>query len=142
MGSLADIVVADSGDSQAILNSEYPLGTYKGVNSDGLNPLHISALHALLTDKDFNQAKEAYRPISKDPAKGPWLVRIPEDLITALTNIAPHDIASMAAQWAATDRLREERWSGQETEHYLAQLVHFSQIALFEEKEVFLCVYA
>ena len=141
MGSLADIIVAHSSDAQAILDSEYPLGTFPGVNSDGLNPLHIAALHALLTDKDFSQLRGDYQPVAKDSVIGPWLIRLPGELITALANIAPHDQASVAAKWASTDHLREDAWSEQDAENYLAQLIHFSQSAVFEGKEVFLCAY-
>jgi len=142
MGSLADLIVANSNDAQAILNSEYPLGTFPGVNADGLNPLHITELHAMLMEKDFSQLLSDYQPIAKDSKRGPWLINIPKELIEILANIAPHDQAPTAVQWASTDRLREEGWTELDAENYFAQLVHFSQTALFEEKQLFLCVYS
>jgi hypothetical protein len=142
MGSLADLIMGTSDDTQAIVRSEYPLGTFTGVNIDGLNPLHVAELHSILTDTDFNQIMDHYKPIAVGSKQGPWLVRFPRELLAAIANIAPHDLASVAAQWAATDRLQGEAWSDQDVENYLGQLLHFSQTATFEEKEVFLCVYS
>lgn len=141
MGSLADLILGSSSDAQTIVNSEYPLGTFSGVNIDGLNPLHIAELHALLSDKEFSKLLGDYRPIAEGSTRGPWLIRFPPDLVEALANIAPHDQSSISVKWSSTDRLQGEAWSEQDAENYLAQLVHFSQTAIFEGKVIFLCVY-
>ena len=133
--------MGSSSDAQAIINSEYPLGAFSGVNIDGLNPLHVAELHALLSEKKFNQLLVDYKPIAEGSTSGPWLIRIPQELVEALANIAPQDQSSISINWASTDRLQEEAWSEQDAEQYLAQLVHFSQTATFEGKVIFLCVY-
>jgi hypothetical protein len=142
MESLADLILATLDDIKAIVDSDYPLGTYPGVNTDGLNPLHIVSLHEVMTDKDFGQLSGDYKPVAVGSTGGPWLIKIPAELIETLANIAPHDMAAMAALWASTDRIQEAGWSLQDAEHYFAQLVHFSQTALFEGKELFLCAYS
>ena len=142
MGSLADLIIGTSEDVQAIVGSEYPLGKFTGINIDGLNPLHVAELHSILADMDFSQLMDHYRPIAEGSKTGPWLVRLPGDLLVAIAKIAPQDIASIAAQWGSTDRLQGETWSDQDVENYLGQLLHFSQTATFEDKELFLCVYS
>jgi hypothetical protein len=141
MRSLADLILGSSNDAQAIVNSDYPLGTYSGVNIDGLNPLYIVELHALLTEKMFSQLLPDYKPVAEGSTRGPWLIRIPPALIEVLSNLAPHDYSLISIKWASTDRLQEVPWSEQDAENYLAQLVHFSQLAVFEGKEMFLCAY-
>jgi hypothetical protein len=141
MGSLADLIVAPSSDAQAIVASEYPLGTFTGVNVDGLDPLQLAALHSILTSKDLDQLFGHYQPIAEGSEGGPWLIRFPADLIETLANIAPQNQASEAARWASTDQMGEAGWSEQEAEKFLAQLVHFAQTAAFDERELFLCVY-
>ncbi len=141
MGSVADLIVAVSGDALAIVASDYPLGTFRGINIDGLDPLKVAALHSSLTDKAFSDVLGHYKPVAEATANGPWLIKFPGELIPLLANLAPQDHPAVATKWAATDQLREEGWSEQDAEQFLARVVYFAQIAAFEGKDVFLCVY-
>ena len=142
VGSLADLIVAVSTDAPAIVASDYPLGTFRGVNIDGLDPLKVAALHSLFTDKGFHDILGHYRPVAEASASGPWLIKFPAELIAFLGHIAPQDHGSVAAKWAATYQVQEEGWSEKDTEKFLDRVVHFAQIAAFEGKDVFLCVYS
>lgn len=141
MGSLADLIIALSSDAPAIVASEYPLGTFKGTNVDGLDPLKLVALHSLFTTKDVSDLLEHYQPIAEVSTSGPWLIKFPDELIAFLAELAPQDFASTAAKWAATDPLRGEGWSEQDAEQFLGRVIHFSQTAAFEGKDVFLWIY-
>ncbi len=141
MSSLADLIVATSSEAEAIVASEYPLGTFEGVNVDGLDPLQIAALHSTLGDKEFGDLLGGYQPVAEGSPSGPWLIRLPDELIAALANISPDNQASIAGNWATADQLQEAGWSAQDAEKFLARLVRLAQVASFEEKEVFLCVY-
>ena len=141
MSSLADLIVATSSDAEAIVASDYPLGTFEGVNVDGLDPLQIAALHASLTGKEFGELLGEYEPFAQGSPSGPWLIGFPAELIASLAIIAPQNQVSIAEQWASTEQLQAGGWSGPDAEVYLARLVHFAQIASFEEKVIFLCAY-
>ena len=141
MSSLADLIVAASSDAEAIVASDYPLGTFEGVNVDGLDPLQIAALHASLTGKEFGELLGEYEPVAQGSPNGPWLIGIPAELIASLAIIAPQNQVSIAEKWASMEQLQKGGWSGPDAEVYLARLVHFSQIASFEGKEIFLCAY-
>jgi hypothetical protein len=127
MGSLADLIVATSSDAEAIVGSEYPLSSFKGVNVDGLDPLQIAALHSVVADKAFEELLGSYEP--------------PEELISTLASISPDNQALIANQWAASNQLQEAGWSEQEAIGFLAQLIHFAQVVSFENLELFLCAY-
>lgn len=142
METLADLIVAALDEGPAILASEYPLGSYKGVNVDGLDPVKVAALHSSFPGEGFESVLGDYRPIAEASPSGPWLVRFPHPLIESLAGIAPPDMPAAAARWAATDAIRQEGWSEADAEKYLAQLVHFAQLAAFDGKEVYLCVYS
>ncbi len=141
MGSLADLIVATSNDAEAIVASEYPLGSFKGVNVDGLDPLQIAALHSVLADKELTELLGYYEPIAAGSVSGPWLVKIPEDLIATLANVSPDNQASIGNQWSTSEPLQGAGWSEQDVTGYLAQLVHFSQVVSFDNTELFLCAY-
>lgn len=141
MSTLADLIVAADSDAQAVVASEYPLGDFSGVNVDGLDPLLIAALHSLLAGEDLDQLLGQYQPVAEGSPSGPWLVKLPAQLIDNLTTIAPQDQPQAAAQWAATPQTAAQGWSKQQAEAYLAQLIHFAGTASFEKQALFLCAY-
>jgi hypothetical protein len=142
MGSLADLIIALSNDVPTIVASEYPLGTFKGINVDGLDPLKLAALHSLFTAKKFSDLLEQYQPVAEASASGPWLIKFPDELTTFLADIAPQDHASTAAKWASTDQLQGEGWSEQDAEQFIARVAYFAQTAAFEGKDVYLWIYS
>jgi len=141
MGSLADLLVASSSDAEAIVASDYPLGTYQGVNVDGLDPLQVAALHSVVTGKELTELVGDYEPIAAGSESGPWLVKFPEELIQALGKITPDKQAAIGNQWVATDPLKNAGWTEQDAVGFVARLVHFAQVVSFENKELFLCAY-
>jgi len=141
MGSAADLILAADDEGPAIVASDYALGTFRGINVDGLDPLKLAALHSTLTEKAFNSLLGEYQPIAEASPQGPWLVKFPAELVDLLANIPPEDNASVAAKWVSSDQLQEEGWSAQVAEQFIARVVHFAQNAGFEGKEVFLLIY-
>lgn len=141
MGSLADLIVATSGDAEDIVASDYPLGDFQGVNVDGLDPLQIAALHSVLLSREITEVIGNYEPIAVGSESGPWLVKFPEELIAALGKVSPDNQAAIGNQWAATDPLRSAGWTEQDAVGFVARLVHFAQVVSFENKELFLCAY-
>ena len=141
MGSAADLIIAADDEAPAITASDYALGSFRGISVDGLDPLKLAALHSLLTQKPFNSLLGEYQPVAEASSNGPWLVKFPGELVGFLANIPPEDHASVAARWASADQLREEGWSAEVAEQFVARVVHFAQNAGFEGKEVFLLVY-
>ena len=141
MGSLADLIVATSGDAEDIVASDYPLGSYKGVNVDGLDPLQVAALHSVVTGKELSELIGDYEPIAAGSESGPWLVKFPEELIEALGKIAPDNQAAIGNHWAAIDPLKNAGWTEQDAVGFVARLVHFAQVVSFENNELFLCAY-
>jgi len=54
MGSLADLIVATSSDAEAIVASEYPLGSFKGVNVDSCTFGEITGLAEAVINKSLH----------------------------------------------------------------------------------------
>jgi hypothetical protein len=142
MTSAADLLLAAPSDAPSIVASDYPLGVFKGVNVDGLDPLKLAALHAIFTHGPLNEKLRDYQPVAQASPQGPWLVRLPDDLIESLGKISPPDQPGVAATWASTEQAQEDGWSDQDADDYLGRLVPFAQTAAFEGKALFLWVYS
>jgi hypothetical protein len=141
MGVLADLIVADIGDMQAVVESEYPLGAYKGGNVDGLDPLMLAELHALVTGQSLQEVLAAYRPEAQASEQGPWLIHVPAAMVHQLADLPPQDHPALAARWVAGTRMQEQARDGQWAEQMLERTAFQAQSAAFEGKELFLVVY-
>jgi hypothetical protein len=141
MTSAADLILAASNEASAIVASDYPLGTFKGTNVDGLDPLKLAALHSLFVDTAFSDIVRHYQPIAQASQAGPWLVRLPEDLIVFLGRISPPDQPSVAERWASTDQAQEDGWSVEVADQFLGRLVPLAQSAAFEGIDLYLWIY-
>jgi hypothetical protein len=142
MSSAADLLLADTSEASAIVASDYPLGTFKGVNVDGLDPLKTAALHSLLAQKGFADVLREYQPIAQASPGGPWLVRLPSELIMCLTHVSPQDQASLAARWASSDQAQEAGWTEEDADGYLGRLIPFAHTAAFDGKDLYLWIYS
>lgn len=141
MTSAADLILAAPTEVSTIVASDYPLGTFKGVNVDGLDPLKVAALHSLFVARPFPDVLRDYQPIAQASPSGPWLVRLPTELLGFLGNIAPPDQPSVAARWASTGLAQEEGWSPEDADRFLGRLVPFAQTATFEGQDLYLWIY-
>ena len=137
MGSAADLIIAAPSEALAIVASDYALGTYRGVNVDGLDPLKLAALHSLLTNKGIDGLLGAYQPVAEATANGPWLIRLPGELLAFLANTRPENQALVAAKWASTDQLQAEGWSQQDAEQFIARVVHFARTLRLKGRKSF-----
>ena len=142
MASAADLILAAPNEASSIVASDYPLGVYKGVNVDGLDPLKLAALHALFVQRPFSDLLREYQPIAQASPAGPWLVRLPQELLILLGKIAPPDQPSAAASWSETDQAQEEAWSPEEADRFLSRIIPFAQTAAFEGKDLYLWIYS
>jgi hypothetical protein len=142
MGSAADLILAGPMDAAAIAASDYPLGTFKGVNVDGLDPIKLAALHSLFVPSPFGELLREYQPVAQASPSGPWLIRLPPELLTFLGSIAPPDQTSVADRWASTSQVAEAGWSSNDADEFLSRLVPFAQTAAFEGQDLFLWIYS
>jgi hypothetical protein len=141
MGSLADLLLATPKDIPDIVASDYPLGSYKGTNVDGLDPLMLLALQSLLTQTPIEQLVAKYEAVAQASEEGPWLIRIPPELLAILADIAPHDIDPMAEKWVKTKQLRGSGWTQDDMYIYLEALILYAQSIAGSGKELFLWTY-
>jgi len=141
MGSAADLILAAPNEASSIVACDYPLGAFKGVNVDGLDPLKLAVLHSLFAARALPDILRDYQPIAQASPSGPWLVRLPHELLVLLGKIAPPDQPSVAAQWSATDQAKEEAWSPEDADQFLGRLIPFAQTAAFEGKDLYLWIY-
>jgi hypothetical protein len=142
MEVLADLLMASSEDIPTIVASEYPLGKFRGVNIDGLDPLMVIALHASITGQAVEELMDSYHPVAHATESGPWLIQFPGTLTEHLSGLQPPDYPQVARVWAESYRARGEELSQVDAEKYLGQMSYLAQTATFDGKELFLWIYS
>jgi hypothetical protein len=141
MGSLADLLLANHEDIPDIVASDYPLGSFKGTNVDGLDPLMLLALHSQLAGNPIEALVKDYEPVAQASEEGPWLIRIPPSLLTILADVAPHDMEAVAQQWVQTDQLHGSGWTQEDMLVFIEPLILHAQSLAGSGKELFLWSY-
>jgi len=142
MEILADLLIASSEDIPTIVASEYPLGEFRGVNIDGLDPLMLVALHASTSGEAFDPLMDSYHPVAQAAESGPWLIKFPGKLTEFLSGVQPPDYPQVARSWVDSYRERGEELAQHEGEKFLGQMCYLAQTATFDGKDLFLWVYS
>ncbi|MEJ2010612.1 MAG: hypothetical protein P8X64_00125 [Anaerolineales bacterium] len=142
MEILADLLMASPEDIPTIVASEYPLGSFRGVNIDGLDPLMLVALQASVSGQAFDSLTDLYHPVAQASENGPWLIQIPSELTEHLAGLQPPDYPAVARGWTAVDTPTGVELSTTEAEKFLGQMAYLAQTAVFDGKHLFLWVYS
>ncbi|MGD2058354.1 MAG: hypothetical protein PVF85_12125 [Anaerolineales bacterium] len=141
MGSLADLLLATPADIPDIVASDYPLGSFKGTNVDGLDALMLLALHGMLTQQPLDDLLTNYEPVAQASEEGPWLIKIPASLLTILADVAPHDMDEVASNWVETQQLRGSGWTQGDMRFFIEPLILYAQSLPGSGKELYLWTY-
>lgn len=141
MEILADLLMASPEDIPTIVASEYPLGSFRGVNIDGLDPLMLVALQASVTGQPLDSLTELYHPVAQASENGPWLIQIPSELTEHLAGLQPPDYPAVAKGWTTVNTPTGVELSTTEAEKFLGQMAYLAQTAVFDGKHLFLWVF-
>ena len=102
MGVLSDLVVAHSSDAERIGRARAPAAEFGGIDIKGIDSVKFGMLHSILTGRSFKQLLPEYNPVFAVSDEGPWVFRLPADLVTRLASLAGEDKQRVVSQWAAT----------------------------------------
>ena len=110
MGVLSDLVVAPPGDAERIGRARAPAAEFGGLDIKGIDSVKVGMLHSILTGRPFKQLLPEYNPVFAGSDEGPWVFRLPADLVTRLASLAGEDKQLVVRQWAATREFALDRW--------------------------------
>lgn len=111
MSALSDLVVAAVGDAERIARAEAPAEEFGGIDIKGIDSVKFGTLHSILTGRSFEDLSSAYEPIVTVSDDGPWVFRIPPDLVSRLATLVGKDKQNAVSAWAATEELVLDRWT-------------------------------
>jgi hypothetical protein len=110
MGVLSDLVVARAEDAERIGRAVAPASEFGGIDIKGIDSVKFGTLHSILTGRSFEVLLAEYQPVVSVSDEGPWVFRIPSDLVTRLAAVSGEEERAAVSRWAATDEFVLDRW--------------------------------
>jgi len=97
MGVLTDLVSLGDRDPQHVLSSDVEAPTFQ---SKGIGIVELSQLGELLGAGDSIELSRQFDLIAGEEDEGPWLLTIPEALLSSLQTAMDGTLESVAPKWA------------------------------------------
>ncbi|HEX3049643.1 MAG TPA: hypothetical protein VHP83_03230 [Aggregatilineaceae bacterium] len=112
MGVLTDLLVATEADLEAIGEMDYPLGQFPGLDAKGLDWVSFATLQELVTGEPYDDVLKLYDPVLIVSDDGPWISKIPANLVERLASLTETERRTIGSRWAQTEELK--RWWAEE----------------------------
>lgn len=139
MGLLTDFVIADDTDAEAICASNDHLNQWPSLEAKGVDNIKLAALWAALTtDADVESLEGDAFLIHMADKQGPWVFRLPDDLVEHLAALSPETITDVAARWSEHEELQYDGWTPDVAASFLGVLTLHAQRAVTENKPLLL----
>jgi hypothetical protein len=138
MGVLTDFVVASPAEAKRVGDSANPLKQFAGVDAKGIDQVTMGTLYAILLGTPdtpefmIDEASLLYTA-SND---GPWVQRVPQDMVDRLAKLSDDDIPKVAEEWVKTEEFDPmySSWTPTTLVWFLRALVVLSRKAVAEDK--------
>ena len=127
MGVLCDVIIGD--DARSTLDAA-------GVEV-AVDTAKLEALAELLGDRS---SIAIGNPVVDGGEGGPWVFRLPDDLVARLVSVDSSARDSIAAEWARIDEFELEGWDPQTARDVFAELCDLASSATAQSKALFLRV--
>lgn len=137
MGVLNDLIIATEAELAALPEDDIPINAFPGVDIKGVGLIELASLHALLAGEEFDPSLDAF-PMIGGQEDGPWLNRIPDEMLTRLASLSSDDVARFAKDWSATEEFQESMWEPEEVHGRLGEIVALAKRAVAAEKPIHL----
>jgi hypothetical protein len=109
VGVVSEIVMADDADAEAVAEDAAPSRRWPGLDAGGLDQVKLAILWAILSGGELRDALvEAFTPLAEVSADGPWVFRVPSDLVAALAGLEAGRAGTVAAAWSGAEELQLE----------------------------------
>jgi hypothetical protein len=142
MGQPSELVIAKESDARDIAESDSPSRTRVGVMIQGLDPVKLGALWALLEGTpgsriDYRVAQ--FKELHAASSDGPWVYGLPRqlrDLLSDLAGQAVDELEPVVRAWAAAPEL--EDWSEPDVMGVVRDLADMAEAAKVADNDLLL----
>jgi hypothetical protein len=124
MSVLTDFVIANENEAQAVAQSLNAAEQWPTLESRGIEPIKLAKLYCCISGA--NNAEEVVDGFSllhtEDPKEGPWVMRIPANVLATFADFDDAALPRFSRLWAATEELRAENWTEEDAEQFIEEI--------------------
>jgi hypothetical protein len=134
MGVLTDYLIATEAEAQAGAES-IPLDSEDRIDLKGIQHVPLSHLHCILTGREWSSGIiDEYQLVHEASEDGPWVYRLPADLVARLAGLKENHFDVFAKAWWATEHFQplgemNEGYEIAEVKEYLIALTKLARRA-------------
>lgn len=123
MGVLTDIVVADATEAANVAADSQHIQTWPGVDAKGVDSVKLAILWAMLANNPSKaNAGTDFETLHETSDEGPWVFRVPEELVQLLAALDDAGVASTGAAWAKAEEFVLDGWNAAAVRSILCDL--------------------
>ena len=108
---MGDLLVAGESEAALIAKSRNPVAEFQGIALTHLDIVKMTQLHAIVTGRPYKELLREYDPIVTVAPEGPWIFRVPVELVSRLASLPDAEQKSVAERWAGTEEFKRDRWT-------------------------------
>lgn len=141
MGVLTDLVLADESEAEAICKSMGPLQSWPGIDAKGIDHIKLGMLLSILTGEPYRDSFiDECVLLAEEPEDGPWVYRVPEQLVGLLADLDGDRLTQTATAWSKIEEFVLDGWSPPEVGSVLAELHRIAREARAQGKSLLMWV--
>lgn len=142
---LIDLIAAHPDDAQAILRTSGHANVWPTLETPGIGPMQLASLSLVLSGRAPAPAAQSriandFTKLASDGDEGPWIHRMPDELLALLAHLEEHQLDDMAQAWAGADEQVAHRWGGPGLPGLLAELSALAGSALAQGHSILVWV--
>ena len=100
--------------------------------------MKFGVLHSILTGRSYEDVAPEYEPVVAVSDDGPWVIRLPSDLVARLATLAGEDKKTAVSKWAATEEFALDRWTASDVAEAFDAIVVLARKAADAGQALFL----
>jgi hypothetical protein len=140
MGVLSDLVVASGDDAMRIAELSSPAAELGGIDIKGIDTVKLAMLHAVVSGRTYEDVLALYEPTGEGSQEGPWVVKLPADLVAALAGLDESAQRRVGTRWAQIEEFALDGWQVADVCNTLEGICGLARQATESAQSVFLWI--
>jgi len=138
VGLVSEFVVAAESDAEKIAGSENPAAEFDGVEMKGIDVVKLGVLQSALSGRPLVQLFPEYKTLAEGSDDGPWVTRIPDELVSALASMTDEERRRASDKWSKAEEFTMEQWESADVATALDSICEIARKAVSARKALLL----
>ncbi|MEZ5427162.1 MAG: hypothetical protein R2747_12905 [Pyrinomonadaceae bacterium] len=103
---LTDLILASKDEAQKIADSDYPLESWAGIDTKGIDVVAYSNLYSILTEQEWQpDILDQFPLVSQGTEEGPWVSIFPAEMTEMLAGLEGDKMEKIAEDWSQAEEM-------------------------------------